>query len=181
MAQTPTTEPASLQAGDTIRWQRTLPDYPAANGWVLSYRLINAQGKLDIVATAEGDDHLVIVPATTSAAYTAGEYTYTAQVTLGTERYTIGQGTITIKPDWAAAADGADARTPAQRALADLKAALQRWLATQGHVQEYEIAGRRMRFASVTEIRQRIALAESQVAAEANTGKPVARRVLVRF
>ena len=52
MAQTPTTEPASLQAGDTLRWQRTLPDYPASEGWVLSYRLINAQGKLESQSNA---------------------------------------------------------------------------------------------------------------------------------
>jgi hypothetical protein len=181
MAQTPTTEPASLQAGDTLRWQRTLPDYPASEGWVLSYRLINALGKLDIVATAEGDDHLISVAAATSAAYPPGDYTYTAQVTRSTDRYTVGRGSITVKADWAAVADGADARTPAQRALADLKAALLRWLSSQGHVQEYEIAGRRMRFASASDIRQRIALAEREVAAEANAGKPVARRVLVRF
>lgn len=183
MAQTPTTEPTSLQAGDTIRWQRLLPDYPASAGWVLSYRLINAQTRIDIVATADGDAHLVNIPTATSAGYTAGEYTSIAQVTRGADRYTVGQGTIVIKPDWAAAADGADARTPAQRALADLRAALMRWLSTQGHVQEYEIAGRRMRFATVDEIRQRIRIAEGEVAREqaAASGKPIARRVLVRY
>lgn len=183
MAQTPTTEPASLQAGDTIRWQRLLPDYPASAGWVLSYRLINAQARIDIVAAADGDAHLVTIGAATSAAYEAGEYTTVAQVTRGTDRHTVGQGTIVIKPDWAAAATGADARTPAQRALADLRAALMRWLSSQGHVQEYEIAGRRMRFASVDEIRQRIGIAEREVAREqaSATGKPVARRVLVRY
>lgn len=183
MAQTPTTEPASLQAGDTIRWQRLLPDYPASEGWQLSYRLINAQTRIDIVATADGDAHLVTISAATSAAYAAGEYTTIAQVTRATERYTVGQGAIVIKPDWAAAAAGADARTPAQRALADLRAALMRWLSSQGHVQEYEIAGRRMRFATVDEIRQRIGIAEREAAREqaAATGKPIARRVLVRY
>jgi len=183
MAQTPTTEPTSLQAGDTIRWQRRLPDSPASAGWVLSYRLINAQTRIDIVAPADGDAHLVNIPTATSAGYTAGEYTSIAQVTRGADRHTVGQGTIVIKPDWAAAAAGADARTPAQRALADLRAALMRWLSTQGHVQEYEIAGRRMRFATVDEIRQRIRIAEGEAAREqaAASGKPIARRVLVRY
>ena len=156
MAQTPTTEPTSLQAGDTITWRRLLPDYPASEGWELSYRLINAAARIDIVSTADGDAHLVNIPAATSAGYAAGEYTSIAQVTRGTDRHTVGQGAIVIKPDWAAATTGADARTPSQRALADLRAALMRWLSTQGHVQEYEIAGRRMRFATVDEIRQRI-------------------------
>lgn len=181
MAQTPTTEPTSLQAGDSITWQRLLPDYPASNGWELSYRLINAQARIDVVATADGDAHLVTIPAATTAAYAAGEYTLVAQVKRGTDRYTIGQQPITIKPDWAAATTGADARSPAQRALADLRAALQRWLATSGTIQEYEIAGRRMRFATAAEIRERIRMAESEVARESNTGRPVARRVQVRF
>lgn len=183
MAQTPTTEPTSLQAGDTITWRRLLPDYPASEGWELSYRLINAAARIDIVATADGDAHLVSIPAATSAGYTAGEYTSIAKVTRGADRHTVGQGVIVIKPDWAAAATGADARTPAQRALADLRAALMRWLSTQGHVQEYEIAGRRMRFATVDEIRQRIRIAEGEAAREqaATSGKPIARRVLVRY
>lgn len=183
MAQTPTTEPTSLQAGDTIRWQRLLPDYPASEGWELSYRLINAATRIDIVATADGDAHQVTISAATSAAYAAGSYTATAQVTRSTDRHTVWQGGITIKPDWAAATTGADARTPAQRALDDLRAALLRWLSTSGHVQEYEIAGRRMRFATAQEIQQRIGIAEREVAREqtAASGKPVARRVLVRY
>lgn len=183
MAQTPTFEPATIQAGDTVRWQRDLSDYPASDGWVLNYRLINAAVKIDVVATAEGDSHLIVISAATCAAYAAGEYTWVATVTRAGERYTVGQGTITIKPDWAAASTGADARTPAAKALADLRSALLQWLSTSGHVSEYEIAGRRMRFASAQDIRERIAIAEREVARESTvaSGQTGARRVLVRF
>lgn len=39
--------------------------------------------RIDIVATADGDAHLVNIPTATSAGYTAGEYTSIAQVTRG--------------------------------------------------------------------------------------------------
>ena len=67
-----TAEPALLQAGDTIRWRITLPAYPASDGWVLAYRLINAATTITIAAVADGDDHLAEIAAATSAAYPPG-------------------------------------------------------------------------------------------------------------
>lgn len=183
MAQTPTTEPASIQAGDTITWLRELPDYPADDGWQLSYRLLNPAARIDMVAAADGAAHRVTVSAATSAAYTPGTYTWIAHVTRSTDRHTVGQSSITIKADWAAAAGNGDARSPASRALDDLRAALLQWLSTSGQVQEYEIAGRRMRFATAVEIRERIRMAEAEVNREALAfgGQAAPRRVAVRF
>lgn len=178
------TVPATLQAGDSLTWRRSIPAYPASDGWVLRYRLVNAATTIDIIATADGDDHLVTIPAATSASYTAGDYTAVEYATRGAERATLGQTALTIKPDIPAMGAGFDARTPAQRALADLRTALNRWISSQGHVSEYEIAGRRMRFANVGEIRSRIALAEQEVAREQASqpgAKPPARRLLVRY
>lgn len=185
MADTPTAEPASIRAGDTLAWRRTLPDYPAGDGWELSYRLIGPAARIDIVASADGDDHLVQVPAVTTAAYPPGDYTWLAYVTRSADRYTIGQGATRVLPDLAAAAGPQDGRSAAQKALDDLRAAMVQWLATSGHVQDYTIAGRSMRFASAAEIQQRIALAEREVAREsAALGLAAAagpRRIAVRF
>lgn len=183
MAHLPNTEPPVIQAGDTTSWQRDLPDYPADQGWQLSYLLINPAGRINITTTASGSSHLATISAAVSAGYAAGAYTWLAQVTRTDERFTVGQGDVTIKADWAAAPSGADARSPAARALADLRAALLNWLSTNGQISEYEIAGRRMRFATAQEIRQRIALAEREVNREALalSGNSGARRVLVRF
>lgn len=179
-----TTEPALLQAGDTLRWRITLPAYPASDGWVLSYRLINAATTITIAAVADGDAHLVEIAAATSAAYLAGQYTANRTVTRGSDRYTLAPLRLRVLPDLASAA-ASDTRGPAQRALDDLRAALLKWLASSGQVQEYEIAGRKMRFASMDEISKRIALAQREAASEAaatgmatSTGR---RRVLVRF
>ena len=78
MADIPTTEPAAVNAGDTVRWRRALADYPASAGWALTYTLLNAAGKITITASAQGDDHLVSVPAATSAGWAAGDYAWRA-------------------------------------------------------------------------------------------------------
>ncbi len=186
MAQIPTAEPAFIQAGDTTQWQRTLPDYPASAGWVLSYRFINATTRIDVTATASGDDHLVNISAATTAAYAPGAYTWVASVTHSGQRFTLGHGTTTVRPDLAAKPAGFDARSPAQKALDDLRAALLSWASTSGHVSEYEIAGRRMRFASAADIQSRISLAEREVARETTAarlaaGLPANNRIHLRF
>ena len=150
MAITPTTEPTSVTAGDTITWTRALADYPAT-AYTLKYRLINAAGKIDITATAAGADHLVSVSSTTSAAYTAGSYAWTAWVEKTGERTTVGGGTITVKPNIAALAT-LDARSDAAIIVDQLMAAYKTYTASQGNVAEYEIAGRRMKYRSSAEI-----------------------------
>lgn len=185
MASTPVTEPLYVRAGDTIAWTREHPDYPAGT-WTLKYRLINAAARIDITAAADGTTHSVSEAAAATAAWPPGEYIWQAYVESGAVRYTVGTGTLTIKPNLAAAASGFDARSPARRALDDLRAALATWLASRGQVQEYSIAGRVMKYASAADIQARIQLLEREVAREAAAEKLAAglnppRRVLVRY
>lgn len=180
----PSSEPAAVQAGDTVKWQRTLSDYPASAGWVLSYRLINAAGKIDIGTTAAGDDHLVSVTAVTSAAWTAGDYDWVAQVANSGERYTVGSGRITIRPDLAAQAAGYDTRSTAKKLLDAVEAVLAN-RATRADL-EYEIAGRRMKsmaHADLLAARDKLKreVAQEAAAARLAAGLSVGRRVLVRF
>lgn len=182
----PTSELAFARAGDTLAWRRILADYPAPV-WVLKYRLINAAGKIDITAAADGSDHLVNVAAATTANWTAGDYEWVAYVeSSAAERYTVSAGRITIKPNLAAQVAGYDARSTARKALDDLRAALATWIATNGQVQEYEIAGRRMKYASAGDLRARISLLEREVAREdaaekLAAGQDPGSRLLVRF
>jgi hypothetical protein len=187
MAQTiPIIEPASVVAGDTITWLIATPDFPASAGWVLGYVLINAAGKITLTSSADGDDHLISISAATSAAYAAGDYTWQSAATLGTARHTIARGSLKIRPNLAAEAAGFEARSTARKALDDLRSALVTWLASNGQVQEYEIAGRRMKYASAADIQARISLVEREVAREdaaekLAAGLNPARRILVRF
>lgn len=145
----PTTEPQSITAGDTAAWTRNLGDYPASAGWVLSYVLINAAKKISISSTASGDTHAVTVAAATTAAWPAGTYSWQAVVTKAAERYTVATGTMVIRPNLAAATL-LDQRSPARKALDAADLALASYGA-KAYLQEYEIAGRRQRFASAGE------------------------------
>lgn len=184
-AEIPTTEPAQLRAGDTLTWRKSLADYPASEGWVLSYRLINAANKYDITAAADGDDHLITVAAATSSPYVAGDYQWVSAVTLGAQRFTIAQGTFKVLANLAAAPGGVDIRSTAKKALDLLDAALLEH-GSRAWTKEYEIAGRRMSFVSASEFMKFRSQLQMEVAAEENAqglqqGKPSKNKVYVRL
>lgn len=184
-ADIPTTEPAQIRAGDTIAWTKSLPDYLASE-YVLHYRLINASARFDITCTASGDDHLANIPAATSASYTAGDYTFQSWVTKAVERYTTGSGRIKVLPDLAAVtASGYDSRSTAKKTLELVDAAMLAHGAS-AWTQEYEIAGRRMKFTSVGDFMAFRSRLQFEVFKEENTeiikngGRP-RNRLNVRF
>lgn len=181
----PTSEPSSVVAGDTIAWTKTHADYSAADGWVLKYRLINAAGKIDITATAAGSDHAISVPAATTAAWPNGAYTWQATVEKAADRYTVGAGSLTIKPNLAAQAGGFDTRSAARKALELIDAAM----VTHGAsawTQEYEIAGRRMKYKNVSDFmawrdRLKAEVAREDAADRMAAGLASGRKIYVRF
>ena len=190
---TPTIEPALLYTGDTWAWQRTLADYPASGGWVLNYVLVNSTHRIPatsgtIASTADGDSHAISVAAATTTGYTAGDYTWQAFVTKAatSERYTIGQGVVTVKAGLTTASAASDQRSQARIALDAATAALASYTASNGHVQEYEIAGRRMRFRSVKELRELVNYWAAEVQREVDAenirrGLGTSRKVFTRF
>lgn len=164
MTTVPTSEPSSVVAGDTLTWRKTLADYPATT-YTLKYRLINAAGKIDITASADGTDHLVTVTSTTSASYTAGDYAWTAWVEKTGERYTVGSGTMEVKANIAALTT-LDGRSDAAKILDQLMAAYTAYTASNGVVAEYQIGDRRMKYRSAAEILEQIDRWKAVVAAE---------------
>lgn len=187
MATTPTKEPASITAGDTVVWTKSLADYAASAGWTLKYRLINATAKIDIVAVAAGADHSVTVTAATSAAYVAGAYDWQAFVEKAAERYTVGSGRMQIQPNLAGvAAAGFDDRSQPRRILELLMAAYESAVTSRSFVSEYQIAGRTMRFDKKEDWIMEINFWKSQVAQEErasriNAGLGAGNKLLVRF
>ena len=62
-------------------------------------------------STDDGSDHLITIPAATSADFEPGNYYYQKYVTDGTNRYTlIRDGKIEVLPDFSTKTDGFDAR-----------------------------------------------------------------------
>ena len=70
----PTKEPEQFRAGDTVKWKRSLDTYKASEGWTLKYSFRGTAGTIDITSTASGDDHLIDLSFSTSAAYGEGVY-----------------------------------------------------------------------------------------------------------
>lgn len=164
MPDIPTTEPAALRAGDTWKWTRSLADYPASS-WTLKYRFKSAAGGFEVTAAADGADHAVTVAAATTAAYTAGRYTWIAWVESGAEKYTIGTGAVDVEPDYRSglASAALDDRTHARKMLDAIEA----WLeARDPGVAEYEIAGRRMKYIPTAELVKMRSRYQSEVKAE---------------
>lgn len=157
----------NLVAGDTLSFGVSAPTaadgsaYAASDGWALTYRLIPRDGAGSVItlsAIADGDDFKVQATAAMTAAWGAGWYSVAAYVTKGTDTYTVepafDQARILANPRTAAA--GFDGRSQTQKALDDIASAMAdaagRAASSSGStVVEYEIAGRRMKYANAEE------------------------------
>ena len=132
--------PSSFTAGDSLEFTDSLSDYHASSGWVLSYVLVKDGTQINITSTADDDDHSVSVGADTTANYDSGIYHWQAYVTDGTDRYTVGTGTVEIKPDFATQTTGLDDRSHAKKVLDSLEAVLEG--KADSDVLSYSIGGR---------------------------------------
>lgn len=184
MPDVPTIEPEAIQAGDTLTFSKSLPDYPADQSWVLTYYLVkesSAGTGLNFAASASGSDHLVTVAATTTAAWTAGNYRMIGRVSKDGEKYTVYEGSVTILPDLASAADF---RSHAKKVLDAIETALET-VASAGWA-ELEVEGfrgKRFNHSDLLTLRDRYR-AEYQReldAKRAAAGLPSRSRILTRF
>lgn len=183
-------EPQTIRAGDTIGWTEDLQDYLPANGWSLKYRILWAAGAAyAFTAVVVNTTYGVTLTATDTASFIAGNATLVAYVEKGAgaslERETLSQTALTILTNLTTTAN-LDSRSEAKKALDDLNLALAAHIAGgSGHISEYEILGRRMKFRDTKSITDLIAHYEIKVAKEnANLailqgGSP--GRVQVRF
>lgn len=166
----PTTEPTTIQAGDTLSWSKSLDDYPADDSWVLSYRLINENTKHDITTAASGSDHLVSVLASTTASYSPGKYTLLAWVTKAAERYSLPSKQVEVTPNLAVWGSGYDGRTTAKQVLDLLDAAMIAH-GSNAWVQGYTISGRTMTFKSVSDFMAYRSKIQAEVRQEENAAR----------
>lgn len=142
-ATTPTKEPATIRAGDTAIWSKTLSDYPASDGWTLTYYILGPS-RLAVVATADGDDYTLTIPASDSANLTAGRYSIEGKVSLSGATYTVFAGSVVILPnlsDENSTPAGTDVRSFNRRVRDSLR---QMWEGTAEHPEiAYTIFGER--------------------------------------
>lgn len=184
----PTDEPTAIRAGDSVSWTRELPDYSAADGWALKYRLLYAAGTAVIItSTGSTTLHTVSLSSTDTAAYLAGAATLVAYVekTATSERVTLESTPITILPDLTVAATY-DSRSANRVALANLRTALASMAADSTiTVLMVNVEGRSTTFRTVAELTDLIHYYEGEVfkeiTAAALTNGVAPGRVAVRF
>lgn len=98
----PATEPLTLNAGDSLRFVRTLPAYPAGT-YTLTYTLRSSAGaSYTFSAVNSGGAHAVNVAASVTAAWTPGSYALSARVSDGAgfvASVPVAAPTLAILPD----------------------------------------------------------------------------------
>lgn len=136
-ASIPTREPLQIRAGDTVKWTKSLADYPADDSWILTYYLVNSSRRFVVVATAAGADHAVTISASDSAKYPANNYSWTARVSKSGEVYTVATGTLEVLTD---VTENVDTRSHAKKVLDAVEAVIEGRASLDQ--ENYTIAGR---------------------------------------
>lgn len=132
--------PAKLAAGTSLQLRRNIVPYKASDGW--QYRLaLRIPGATAFAGQAVGDAFELTIPATATAAWPTGTYTFSERLVSadGAIVHEVGSGTVTITPALELA-EGQDGLTHSQRSLAIIEAALEGRLGDGIH--NYSIGGR---------------------------------------
>lgn len=178
----PSVEPSEFQAGNSYAWTKTLDDYPADDGWTLSYSLRGTPPQayvIDFSATADGSDFAISLTSATTLDWVPGTYTLAGYVTDGTNRYEVFRGLVTITPNISAltAEEGFDGRTYWQRIRDKLRLTIENGVIRD--VIRYSYNGVSTEVVSMADAFKALAYAETMVAQESSRGKN--RKILTRF
>lgn len=176
--------PEKITAGDSVAWSRSLSDYPAGDGWVLSYALTIASAQITFNAGADGNDHLVDLSATTTASWAPGEYAFQAYVTKNPERYQVDAGLVEILPNLAAQTSGYEA-LPYCFAVRDAIIAVLEMRATESQT-SIAVGGRQVSEMTHEELMDALNRAESgcnlwKRKNRRDRGKPTGSKILTAF
>ena len=183
MVDIPIIEPSEIVAGDTLKFKKSLSDYPATI-WTLTYYLLKSGTQITFSGTADGTDHFINIANTVTALYTAGIYKWEAYISKTGERYKIAEGTITIKTTLATQTTGYDARSHVKTVLDALESLLEGKASRD--VMNITIGGQSISKLTPDELRKWRNEYRSQYQAEIEkenikNGKPSKRRILTRL
>lgn len=144
----PSIEPSEFAAGESVQWTRSVGDYAAADGYVVTWYFRGA-GVADVVGNASGSVWTATLTPTQTKDLAPGAYTWRAYAekrdgATVNERHFIAEGRTVVLPDFAAATAG-DSLSHAEKMLAAIDAVLEGRITAD--VEAYQIGGR-----SVTKI-----------------------------
>lgn len=172
--------PAILVAGDSLQLPVALPAYRPADGWGLTARLVSRQAGgqvVELTATADGDMHVVQASASDTAAWPAGDYSWSCWVSAGGVVVSLESGQTQVLPDPRTALPGTDNRSRAARALDQALAALAAWTPT---ARKWQIGDRMHEFATAADVQAIVSFWRAEVRAEQRAGTRAAGGRLVR-
>lgn len=158
-----------------------LPAYPAGDGWALTL-IMRGPAAIDLVATADGDTHILSAAATTTAAWAPGPYQVALRVTDGTQVVEVDEGLVRIVADLAGIAAGHDGRGHVRRVLDAIEAVIE-GRATKDQ-ESYKINNRELVRTPISELlkmRQTYRDEARRERAAARGQSLLGRRVLARF
>lgn len=157
--------PRSFNAGSTVAYTRSEPDYPASAGWTMTLYLAGAVVLGPYEAQPDGDDYTIVISAASTSNAPAGQYRWEERVAKDDLVYPVAAGTVKVYANIAAATAGS-ALTWAEKALAAVDARLEGRLTSD--IESFSIAGRSVSHIPITELVKLRASLSAQVAAQRN-------------
>ena len=145
--------PSEIRAGDTVKWRDDSSNDVFGNEiksdeWTLKYYLrTNTRPSAHTsTGSAYSTGWEFTISATDSAGFMAGTWYWQAIATKGSEKITLGYGTLTVEAalEYSGAPTLFDGRTQARKDLEAVQAAI-RTLIAGGAVQEYKICNRNLK------------------------------------
>ena len=177
-ADVPTFEPVEFNAGDTLAFDKSLPDFASAS-YTLTYYLVPSSGTgYSIVASAASGnvDFNIRVTAAVTATYSPGSYKLTGYISDATSRYKIYDGDCEVLPN-TGSDTGYDFRSWAEKRLVDVEATIASLLVRLES--EYSINGRHQVNRSLRELQEQRHSLLAEIANAKSKGRN--RKILGRF
>lgn len=153
--------PATIRAGDTVKWRDVAGvdnlgnEITSTGGWALTYylRTNTASEGATVIGSAYGTGWEFAISAGTSAGFDAGEWYWQAIATSGSDKVTLGAGQLQVLAalSYSGTPGAVDGRTQTQKDLDAVQAQI-RALISGGAVQQYSIAGRSLQRYSLSDL-----------------------------
>ena len=119
--------PSTFTAGDTFACTIPAGDYPASEGWALTWVAVlpgtaTPPSPITVTSTAQGSDHVLSVDAATTKGWAPGTWRWQLRAVKGLLTHTVGESQLVIRPDFTS---GADVRTHAEKCLDAITACIE--------------------------------------------------------
>jgi len=158
--------------GDTMDFNVEVPDYPASEGYTLTYVFIplfstptQAAISINAITADDGVTYDVQESPAVTATWKAGDYTWARYVSKSGIRHALTEsGQVTFKPDPAQMVQGDESRTHAKKVLDAIEAVIENRASLDQ--ENYTIAGRSLSRTPIAELEKLRAHYKAEVDAE---------------